>query len=261
MIKYSLYSHCHILEPAELYEGLTENRIYAICVQPTAPEKLIAAGENSFYQMDLHMPSFQNEVMLPTKQTFDQLHQLIQLEPTVRDVQRAAIRYAHVGNGKIKRWHLAARARALVPDVSFSKDLDISNNIHVDTGGTNNPDSFTQGPDDRDKSTGIDFSWDLGDLLFSSSQTSIDSREKLMVELRDEILGEVTRLYFERRRLQLELLHQPPADELSQMKAWLRIEELTANLDALTDGYFSRELEKRYSHSPYWLYLFKNADV
>ena len=42
-------------------------------------------------------------------------------------------------------------------------------------------------------------------MIFSTEQTSIDVRSRLMVQLRDDILDEVTRLYFERRRLQLEL--------------------------------------------------------
>ena len=66
-----------------------------------------------------------------------------------------------------------------------------------------------------------------------------------MVQLRDDILDEVTNYYFERRRLQVELLESPPDDLRQRYKNQLRIHELTANLDALTGGYFTHELEKR----------------
>jgi len=83
-------------------------------------------------------------------------------------------------------------------------------------------------------------SWDLGDLIWSTDQTTIDSRSKLMVELREDVLDQVTRLYFERRRLQAELAADAlePAVEFDKQ---LRVEELTALLDAFTGGKFSSQ--------------------
>ena len=63
-----------------------------------------------------------------------------------------------------------------------------------------------------------------------------------MVQLRDDILDEVTRTYFERRRLQIALLTQPPADEKQVIDKELRLQELTAMIDGLTGGYFSTHL-------------------
>ena len=84
-------------------------------------------------------------------------------------------------------------------------------------------------------------SWDLADLVWSSDQTSIDSRSKLMVELREDILAQVTRLYFERRRLQMDLAAGSAVDTVDMR---LRIDELTALLDAYTGGKFSKFFEK-----------------
>ncbi|MBI4387447.1 MAG: hypothetical protein HY582_00185, partial [Candidatus Omnitrophica bacterium] len=124
------------------------------------------------------------------------------------------------------------------------------NNIHVDSGSNTTPDIFEQGPDEITRSTDFYLSWSLGDLIWNSAQTSIDSREKLMVELREEILSEVTRLYFERRRVQIEFLTNPPTETFERMSALLKIDELTANLDALTNGYFSKRLSKLYRENP-----------
>nr|BDD44718.1 hypothetical protein 23 [bacterium] len=66
---------------------------------------------------------------------------------------------------------------------------------------------------------------------------------KLLVQLRDEILEEVTRLYFERKRLVSELGAEADKNSkkiLSEKK--LRIDELTAYIDALTGGKFSEAL-------------------
>ena len=102
------------------------------------------------------------------------------------------------------------------------------------------------GPNDFGKDFDIDFTWDLGDILFSPSQTSIDVREKLMVELRDELVSEVTRLYFERRRMQLDLLIFKP-EEKKVMDQWLRLDELTAQIDGMTGGFFSKKIRHKFT--------------
>ena len=65
-----------------------------------------------------------------------------------------------------------------------------------------------------------------------------------MVQLRNDILDQVNRTYFERRRLQQELLASPPKDEHALIEKQLRLEELTADLDGLTGGYFSEVATK-----------------
>ena len=66
-----------------------------------------------------------------------------------------------------------------------------------------------------------------------------------MVELRDDILDEVTKLYFERLRVKIELDELPIEDRNKRAAKSLRLDELTASIDSLTGGYFSRELEQK----------------
>ena len=71
------------------------------------------------------------------------------------------------------------------------------------------------------------------------AQTSIDVRSKLMVQLREDILEEVTRLFFERKRLLLDM-ETSVGDERPSIEKQLKVQELTAYIDALTGGQFSR---------------------
>ena len=71
-----------------------------------------------------------------------------------------------------------------------------------------------------------------------------------MVELRNDVLSEATRLFYERRRLQSETLWTNPSSEQEHFERLLRIEEMTSLLDAMTGGYFSRELERMYASHP-----------
>lgn len=221
---------------------------------------LIASGTEVFEwvfqpsEISLSTPSF-----FPSPAQLELFRKLTALEPTALEVQKQAIRYGQLGNGRIKRWHWASRLRAFIPDVSFGKDFSIGNNIDIDRGGTNTPDQFIEGPAERDKGWDFDVSWELGDFLWSSAQTSIDSRAKLLVELRESILSQVTRIYFERRRLQMEIalsLQAPTFQE--HLNRLLRVDELTAQLDAFTGGYFSKELEKIYQTHPDLKSLWEN---
>lgn len=175
---------------------------------------------------------------------FVSVKKLIADEPSALAVQKAAIRYSHTPNGKIRSWQVLSRLKTLLPDVSYSVGKTRANTIDIDRGGTADEDVYILGPEDWGRSQSVGVSWDLGELLFSSNQTSIDSREKLMVELRDEIVCEVTRLYYERRRLQIELLSENYTGE-KLIDTSLRIEELTAQIDGLTGSWFSKHSKNR----------------
>ncbi len=97
--------------------------------------------------------------------------------------------------------------------------------------------AFATGPLDW----GVSLSWDLGDLIYNSDQTSIDTRSKLLVELRNDLLAEITRLYFERRKLQLELMAL--GDAPSRADKELKLQETTALMDRLTGGHYSKVLK------------------
>jgi hypothetical protein len=56
-------------------------------------------------------------------------------------------------------------------------------------------------------------------------------------------MNEVTRTYFERRRLQVDLAASPIQDLKLRLEKELRLQELTADIDALTNGYFSEQLK------------------
>ncbi len=159
-------------------------------------------------------------------------------EPTVGQVQQAAIRHAEVSPQKISRWRAQARWKAFLPKFTLSLDRDQSANIASSTykGVT----QFTIGPKRRNFSVDFDFTWDLGDLLWSTDQTSIDVRSRLMVKLRNQILEEVTRIYFERKELLERFRAAPTDDPHLRQERRLRIEALTAHLDAFTGGYFTR---------------------
>ncbi|QAT16843.1 glycosyl hydrolase, BNR repeat precursor [Candidatus Velamenicoccus archaeovorus] len=150
-------------------------------------------------------------------------------EPTIQEVQQMVIRYCDVSNDKIASWHKEARVKAFLPDLSFG----YGNNVYGSYNGI-----FAVGPNDWQ----VNLSWELGDLIYSPDQTSIDVRSRLMVQLRNDVLAEATQLYYERKRLLIELSDGfLSSEDLSKRK--IRLEEVSALLDRLTGGTFSKVLK------------------
>ncbi len=170
------------------------------------------------------------------------IQEYLKLEPKIKDVQDAAIKYAEVGAGKISQWRKDAAKKALLPQVSIGIDRNSTDLWHWEGGSTtkSEDDCLRRGRDSIDWD--VSLSWDLSDLIWNDAQASIDVRSKLMVELREDILDQVNKLYFERLRVKSELDSLGIEDKNKSFQKQLQLEELTASLDALTAGYYSEQL-------------------
>ncbi len=232
----------------KIYAGLeTESVLGMALAREDRRETLVTITPAGFF----FYPVFPDHIEPAASGGVPELFQsLVRLEPTAWQVQRQSVHYANVKNGKIKRWQAESRLAAILPSFSFGKDFDKGNSIDIDRGGTNDADRYILGPDDINRGWDINVSWDLGDFIYSSDQTSIDSREKLMVELRNDILAEVIRIYYERRRLQMDLAFNPPASAQEHYEKLLRIDEMTALLDGFTNHFFSKKLAEMYRRNP-----------
>lgn len=164
-------------------------------------------------------------------------------EPEIKEVQEQAIRYAEVEPQKIIRWRKQAQKKAMLPQVSIGLDRNSGDLWHWESGSSTKceDDTLRRGRDNLDWD--VRLSWDLSELIWNNDQTSIDTRSRLMVQLRDDILDEVNKTYFERIRVKMELDSLQIEDKKKRFEKELRIKELTASLDSLTGGYFSSQIK------------------
>jgi len=163
-------------------------------------------------------------------------------EPEINKVQEAAIHYAEVEPGKIIRWRKQAARRAWLPQVSMGLDRNTTDLWHWEGGSTTKADDDILRKGHDSVEWDVRLTWDLSQLIYSDDQTNIDVRSKLMVQLRDDILDEVTKLYFERIRVKMEINNLTIEDSKKRCEKELKLQELTASLDALTGSYFSSHL-------------------
>jgi photosystem II stability/assembly factor-like uncharacterized protein len=217
----------------ELYKGLTSIDIRFLAFEPLEPTTLWAATKGGVFKT---IAMIQNATFKDGEVEAEELLSIFADEPSIGEIQKAAISYAEVYPEKIERWRKAAAKRAWLPDLRVSYDEDWQSSGYFYS-GTYRDDDITRGDD-----WSVSLTWKLGDLIWNDDQTSIDTRSRLMVQLRDDVLNEVTRLYFERRRLQIKMLHSPSKEIMDKVEKKLRLQELTADIDALTGFYLSRRL-------------------
>lgn len=161
-------------------------------------------------------------------------------EPTVRDVQEVAMRYALVSDDVLNSYSRDAKWGKMLPRtrMRYHKDTDDNQNVGVDATGQRNV-SLT---DNLNNQYDVEVEWRFDEMMMGPTRVQAIRETSRLVQLRDDILDEVTKLYFDRRRLQVELMQNPPTDPRARTAKDLRLEELTANLDGLTGGWFTQRL-------------------
>lgn len=162
-------------------------------------------------------------------------------EPSVAELQAEAMRHAGLVSGKAASWQRRARAAALIPDLSVRASLSGSGSLPANG---SDPETAGAAGSDARRSWYLSASanWSLERLVSPREEISLARDSQSLATRREALLSEVARVYFQRRRLQVELQLRPPADAAARLLAGLRIDELGAILDALTGGAFSRRV-------------------
>jgi photosystem II stability/assembly factor-like uncharacterized protein len=239
----------------EFFSGLDNTDIHALILSGAGATALEAVTGSGFFRYGLGPGS--SEIRTPAQNAFELspvktmlFQKWLRLEPSFRELEKMILSYNDAGSEKISRWQKESRLRALVPTFYVSKSLSRGTSIDLDRGGTSDADKYILGPDDLTRSWNANVSWDLGDLIWSTAQTSIDSRSKLNTELRRDLLAEAARIYHERRRLAMQIVFGTAESDMAHMENLIRLDELTALLDSMSGGDFSQSLEKMYAVHP-----------
>lgn len=169
-------------------------------------------------------------------------------EPSLPDLATAALGLADADTESASHWMAAPNLAAILPKIRFVGDYDEGRDEALDR-YQDEPDRWGA---DTDRGLGFQLSaeWQLGELVFNSDEVRVWDALADRAERREALLRLLVSQYYERRRLQVRLLLAPPAGLVERAEARLRIDELTAGIDALTGGLLSRTLEKRRRKDP-----------
>jgi hypothetical protein len=165
-------------------------------------------------------------------------------EPSIQQVHAAALRWLSLGPERMRSLARGVDRRGWLPELQVRGGAGRGRHRRWLEDQTQSSgaifDLF-----DRETDRGSDYDaalvlqWNLGDVVFHPDAVDVSREAREVVELRDEVLDEVTQLYFERRRVLL-ALRGAPSDEQERARLRLRADELAAGLDAWTGGFFSR---------------------
>ncbi|MDP6944247.1 MAG: hypothetical protein QF464_08865 [Myxococcota bacterium] len=168
----------------------------------------------------------------------------LKAEPTVRDVQEAALQYFRVNQGQIDSMRSRARIKALAPVLEVSGGYTKSELDDISTNAAEGFSTFSdpwvvRGSGGMGWNIRAKMTLNLPRLVFNPEELDVASLAGLV----EGILKESTRLYYMRRRLQVDMVLKPPTDQATLLSKQLRIEELTAMLDAMTGGWYQTALD------------------
>ena len=164
-------------------------------------------------------------------------------EPSVQQVQQAAIRYYQVHPDRILSLRRNAQLKALVPTISgeFSSELTHSmRKMHDGLYVAALPFKEDENVNGDRMGFRVQASWILDRLVFNAEVLDVQS----LIGILDGVVREVTTVYYIRRRLQIDMILRPPPDLATRISQRIRVEELTGLLDAMTGGYMSRSVKR-----------------
>jgi hypothetical protein len=162
------------------------------------------------------------------------LSRAIAAEPAIDEVQRAAAACAAPPAGT---WDSRARLAALVPRVSTELRVDDRRARVVGLTGSSAVDYLRDTPG---AAVELKLSWELPGLVYSDAELRAAALLQAQARARREAVERATKLYYERQRLRLSLAAAPPPTPRDRAADELRLLELAAELDGLTNGAFTR---------------------
>jgi hypothetical protein len=172
-------------------------------------------------------------------------------EPTVALVQGWAEQQARSNPDELDRWLTQARRFAALPDLELQLRVrnawDLGWGYRAEDGVVDRPDEslyhvLEDAGEDGYAYYAVKASWDLGDLVMSNERIRMLNEAQDLARLREDVLSQVTKVYFERRRLQVAMELEPPQSVEAEAERQLEVLEMTAELDAMTGGRFSEHV-------------------
>lgn len=165
-------------------------------------------------------------------------------EPKIEQVQKEALKYAHINNARFDSWITRAKNQAWLPKIYAKGRLTKKNKDSYDQDDLSIGSFSDQGVTVEDQSyIEAKAEFDLRELVFHPDELRVNKEILTSVKDRKKLLEFVTKLYFDRRKNQVNLVLSPPRSSKGLLNAKMKIMQQTSILDALTNGYFSKNIK------------------
>lgn len=185
----------------------------------------------------------------------------VQKVPAIVEVQKKAIEHARLDPSEITSWKKRVKYKALLPRlqieydrrVKYDVNVDVNDSIYVGSSGVQvGPEEGTYAANqNNDQNVIVKAVWDFSETIFNPDMLSVSEETRLLARERQAILAEVNRNYYERERIAGELSRlagdakKKSNDEKLKQEIFTKqvsLNEANAALDALTGGWFSKQI-------------------
>ncbi len=157
-------------------------------------------------------------------------------DPPIAAVQQAAAEHDGVDPERLRAWVARPRSAHWLPRLSVEASRTERDTRVVGVTGTVESDYLRVNPSTQ---YGIRLSWDLDQLVFSRDEPAAAWTASRLIDRREERVRRATKLYFQRRRLLVQLALEPPREPRERAERENQVDEITAELDELTGGLLS----------------------
>ncbi len=162
-------------------------------------------------------------------------------EPTVGETCRSALRYWKLDRSVATPGRL--RAAAALPSLRLGAEggrlLDRTSRQE-----TGSPVRLVR-RDGLDWMVSARLEWRLDRLIFHPAELKVEMLRLRRAQMREDVVERVVRAYYARRRLQILMRLKPARSAQGAIRRRIQLDRATAELDALTGGWFSRALRQR----------------
>jgi len=173
-------------------------------------------------------------------------------EPTVTATMDAALEYAGIKTDRLESLYTRAQAsRALPKKVYYEytyRDRDTDrpqDKLEQDANGNITKDTLTTYAENQKYGQHkVRAEWELSGLVYNSDTLNVYKQMGSAAKDRDRLLRDVSKVYYARRKQQIAMDTDPGVDVMTRLQQELQLQELTAQLDAMTGGWFSKQLKK-----------------
>lgn len=220
------------------------NQVWQIAAPDTAAKTLAQAFPmEAFEKEELIAASALDSQSAGNPAAGEALRQVLASMPPLSSIVEAALDYADYDDDEVRQWRRNARRRNLLPQVTLhARDRDypireygLIQNVDRYGVGTLGDIHHTDSLAELNE-TGIELRWELRELLFDPEQMEISKEARQRAQQRNELVTQITRLYYERAELLLEKQSAASKTAKDVLNLELKLRESTDLLNQLCGG-------------------------
>lgn len=219
----------------ELYAGLDSQDVARVAASQVPLDVYAATDRGLFAYRAQGERARKGDVL-------SEIRALLDSEPSLESVSQRAIAHAQV-DLPVESWRTRAAIAPLMPrlTVRWNGNDPWEGPFDRRVAGTTVPPTIYNFME-RDAGWTAQLTWNLLGVVMPSQTLDVSSTFRRTEKHRSRVLRRVVNTYNARRRLQVALIQSPPSDVLSYARKTLQVDELSAVLDGLTDGWFTDAL-------------------